>query len=144
MQYRTFLLPIIALGFAAGYSFAAHGQSLCEPIATRCEQHITTEYIPDGQFYRALLQGDEVAEFGLTLFGGSTYRVAACSGQADGILIFSVYDKERNLLFTNKAHSNAPYWDLSVASSIDVTVEAALDASKAGSGCAVMLIGFKK
>lgn len=117
---------------------------MCESIAGRCEQHITTNYIPDGQFYRALLQGDEVAEFGLTLFGGSTYRIAACSGETDGILVFSVYDKERNLLFTNKEHSNAPYWDLAVTNTLDVTMEAALDASKAGSGCAVMLIGFKK
>jgi hypothetical protein len=80
--------------------------------------------IPDGQFYRALLQGDEVAEFGLTLFGGTTYRVAACSGDSDGALVFSVYDKERNLLFTNKEHGNAPYWDLAVANTLDVTVEA--------------------
>jgi hypothetical protein len=138
-MYRN-LLPILAL--AAGVS--AQAQTMCEPIATRCEQHITTNYIPDGQFYRALLQGDEVAEFALTLFGGSTYRVAACSGETDGILIFSVYDKDRNVLFTNKEHSNAPYWDLSVANTLDVTVEATLDASKAGSGCAVLLMGFKK
>ena len=137
---RRTLLPI----FLLACSGAASAQTLCEPIAARCEQHIAANYIPDGQFYRALLQGDEVAEFGLTLFGGSTYRVAACSGDSDGILVFSVYDKDRNLLFSNRDHSNAPYWDLAVASTLDVTIEAALDASKAGSGCAVMLIGFKK
>ncbi len=119
-------------------------QTLCEPIASRCEQHITREYIPDGQFYRALLQGDEVAEFSLTLFGGTTYRVAACSGEEDGILMFSVYDKDHTLLYTNFEHHNAPYWDLVVANTVDVTIEATLDPSKAGSGCAVMLIGFKK
>ncbi|HMC97606.1 MAG TPA: hypothetical protein VKG92_08140, partial [Flavobacteriales bacterium] len=68
----------------------------------------------------------------------------ACSGDSDGILIFSVFDKEHNLLFSNRDQSNAPYWDLAVASTLDVTMEAALDPSKAGSGCAVMLIGFKK
>jgi hypothetical protein len=55
-----------------------------------------------------------------------------------------VYDRDRNLLFSNAAHGNAPYWDLAIANTIDVTMEATLDASKAGSGCAVMLIGFKK
>ena len=44
-----------ALGLVMGLAFGAHAQSLCEPIATRCEQHITSQYIPDGQFYRALL-----------------------------------------------------------------------------------------
>lgn len=137
---RHLLFPITLLAAAP----AAMSQGMCEPIASRCEQHITARYIPDGQFYRALLQGDEVAEFGLTLFGGTTYRVAACSGETDGILQFSVYDRERNLLFSNREHSNAPYWDLAVTNTLDVTIEAALDASKAGSGCAVMLIGFKK
>jgi len=136
---RNLLLSVLFV-----YGTVASAQTLCEPIASRCEQHIATNYIPDGQFYRALLQGDEVAEFGLTLFGGSTYRVAACSGDSDGILVFSVYDKDRNLLFSNRDHSNAPFWDLAVASTLDVTMEAALDPSKAGSGCAVMLIGFKK
>jgi hypothetical protein len=125
-------------------SVTAQAQTLCQPIAARCEAHITANYIPDGQFYRALLQGDETAEFSLTLFGGTTYRVAACSGDSDGILLFSVYDQDRNLLFSNKDQNNAPYWDLSVASTIDVTMEANLDPSKAGSGCAVLLMGFKK
>ncbi|MBK7085371.1 MAG: hypothetical protein IPH53_12190 [Flavobacteriales bacterium] len=65
---------------------------------------------------------------------------------SDGNLIFSVYDTapERNLLFTNREHANGPYWDLVIANSIDVMIEAQLDPSKAGSGCAVMLIGFKQ
>ena len=41
---------------------------------------MTASYIPDGQFYRALLNEDETAEFELTLYGGTTYRVAACTG----------------------------------------------------------------
>lgn len=138
MLRKLTILPLMLLGFAL------QAQPMCEPIALRCEQHIAANYIPDGQFYRALLQGDEVAEFGLTLFGGTTYRVAACSGESDGILVFSVYDRERNLLYSNREHGNAPYWDLAVANTLDVTLEAHLDASKAGSGCAVMLIGFKK
>jgi hypothetical protein len=137
---RRILLPLL-LTIVVG---AAKAQSICGPIADRCEKHISEAYIPDGQFYRALLQGDDLAEFGLTLFGGTTYRVAACSGDSDGILVFNVFDKDRNLLFSNSAHGNAPYWDLAVANTIDVTIEASLDASKAGSGCAVMLIGFKK
>lgn len=137
---RRILLPLL-LTIVVG---AVKAQSICGPIADRCEKHISEAYIPDGQFYRALLQGDDLAEFGLTLFGGTTYRVAACSGESDGILLFNVYDKERNLLFSNASHGNAPYWDLAVANTIDVTIEASLDASKAGSGCAVMLIGFKK
>lgn len=138
---RKSLLLLSAGTFFGG---ALCAQPMCEPIANRCERHVTANYIPDGQFYRALLQGDDLAEFGLTLYGGTTYRVAACSGETDGLLLFNVYDRKRNLLFSNKEHGNAPYWDLAVAHTIDVVIEAQLDASKAGSGCAVMLIGFKK
>lgn len=125
-------------------AIGVQAQEMCQTIASRCEKYITSQYIPDGQFYRALLQGDEQAEFNLTLFGGTTYRVAACSGDTDGVLQFTVVDKEHNVLFTSKDQGNAPYWDLAVTNTIDVTIEAGLDPSKAGSGCAVMLIGFKK
>lgn len=125
-------------------SIATQAQEICGTIADRCEQHITAQYIPDGQFYRALLQGDEQAEFNLTLFGGTTYRIAACSGDGDGLLVFHVVDAENNVLFSNKDQGNAPYWDLAVAHTIDVHIEAGLDPAKSGSGCAVMLIGFKK
>ena len=139
-MHRYLLLSL----FVPGFALLSQAQGLCAPIADRCEAHITSRYIPDGQFYRALLQGEEVAEFELTLFGGSTYRVAACSGDSDGILLFSVFDKERNLLYSNKEHSSAPYWDLAITNTLDVSIEASLDPSKAGSGCAVMLVGFKK
>jgi hypothetical protein len=128
----------------AGMACTGGAIAQCDTIASLCEKNITTAYIPDGQFYRALLRNDEVAEFNLTLFGGTTYRVAACSGISDGNLIFSVYDKDHNLLYTNKDFNNDPYWDLVVANTLDVTINAELDPSKANSGCAVLLIGFKK
>ncbi|MEI2825889.1 MAG: hypothetical protein V9F04_05395 [Dermatophilaceae bacterium] len=109
MNLRTFL-PALAIAALSGSAF---GQ--CDTIASVCEKHITQAYIPDGQFYRALLSGEEMAEFNLTLFGGTTYRVAACSGFTDRNLIFSVLDRDRNVLFTNKEFSNEPYWDLVVA-----------------------------
>jgi hypothetical protein len=139
--------PSLVLGIAGILGCAnavAQSSPICDPIAERCERHIAEQYIPDGQFYRALLSGDETAEFELTLFGGTTYRLAACSGDGDGFLIFNVVDKKGNVLFSNRDHGTGPYWDLVVANTIDVAVEAQLDPAKAGSGCAVLLIGFKK
>ncbi len=118
-------------------------QAQCEIIVEGCEEHLT-EYISDGQFYRALLYNDQVAEFETTLFGGNTYRIAACSGEDDGNLIFRLYDQERNLLFSNAEFSNAPYWDFVVENSMNCTIEAQLDLNKQDSGCAVLLIGFKQ
>lgn len=129
------LFAFVSMAFAA--------QAQCEIIVEGCEEHLT-EYISDGQFYRALLYNDQVAEFETTLFGGNTYRIAACSGEDDGNLIFRLYDQERNLLFTNAEFSNAPYWDFVVENSMNCTIEAQLDLNKQDSGCAVLLIGFKQ
>jgi hypothetical protein len=131
---------IIVLGLTAYNSVNAQ----CDSIASMCDTHIKEGFISDGQDYRALLLDDEIAEFNMSLYGGSTYRFAACSGNSDGNLIFSVYDKERNLLFTNKEYSNAPYWDFNITNTIDCIIEANLDPNIAASGCAVLLVGFKQ
>jgi hypothetical protein len=80
----------------------------------------------------------------MSLFGGNTYRIAAGSGEKDNNLIFRIYDKEKNLLYSNSDYSNAAYWDFVVESTIDCTIEAQLDLNKVDSGCAVLLVGFKQ
>jgi len=116
----------------------------CDITADVCSDHISSEYLSDGQNYRALLLDDQIAEFHATLFGGTTYRVAACSGLYDGNLIFRLYDKDRNLMFNNIDFQNAPYWDFELKSTVDCIIEAQLDPKAGASGCAVLLIGFKK
>jgi hypothetical protein len=118
----------------------------CDTIANICTKHIISSYISDGQQYRALLlNSEETAEFRTTFFGETTYRIAACSGTSDGNLIFNIYDQDRHLLFTNKNQKNAPYWDFKVKSTLETIIEGQLDANKnPGSGCAVILIGFKQ
>lgn len=132
----------ITLALALLLSGVAAAQ--CDIQADVCEGHINGQYISDGQQYRALLLEDQVAEFDITFFGGTTYRLAACSGLYDGNLIFRVYDTDRNLLFTNQKFNNAPYWDFQMKSTIKCIVEAQLDPKAGDSGCAVLLIGFKR
>ncbi|PCH65684.1 MAG: hypothetical protein COC01_09415 [Bacteroidetes bacterium] len=137
LSLSSFVL-IICL-FASSGSFAQ-----CDTTANRCENHLSTDYISDGQQYRALLLDDETAEFHATFFGGSTYRIAGCSGLSDGNLIFSLYDPDRNLLYTNNDYRNAPFWDFTFTSTTDCTIEAQLESLNQSSGCAVLLIGFKR
>lgn len=134
---------LLAIAFI-GFNNSAKAQ--CDSIANLCSKHIIAQFISDGQSYRSLLlNSEETAEFHTTFFGETTYRLAACSGKTDGNLIFNIYDQDRHLLFTNKNYSNSPYWDFKVKSTLECTIEAQLDASKnAGSGCAVILIGFKQ
>jgi len=60
-------------------------------------------------------------------------------------MMFTIYDSQRNLLFTNGQYQNAPYWNFSVKSTVDCIINAQLNpTTNAGSGCAVILIGFKQ
>ena len=118
---------------------------IADTVASSCAKHLASDFISDGQQYRALLMNvDKTAEFHTTLYGGTLYRVAACSGLADGNLVFSIYDTERNLLFTNSEFKNAPFWDFKINSTLDCIIEAKLDGGAQGSGRAVVLIGFKQ
>ena len=135
---------IIFAGLAVmimGISF--NSQAQMNATMEICTKHIVPPFISDGQQYKALLNGDEIAEFRATFYGGSTYRITACSGSSDGNIIFSLYDKERNLLFTNRDYENAPYWDFKFVATIDCIIEAQLVGGQT-SGFAFMLIGFKQ
>ncbi|OFX50263.1 MAG: hypothetical protein A2046_12135 [Bacteroidetes bacterium GWA2_30_7] len=109
-----------------------------------CTKYLGSPYISDGQQYKALLNGDEIAEFHATFYGGSTYRIVGASGLNEGNLVFSVYDIERNLLFTNRNYQNTAFWDFKFNSTIDCIIEAELDAKNLDSGFALLLIGFKQ
>ena len=115
----------------------------CDSIANICTKNLSSAFISDGQSYRALLVKQETAEFKAVFYGNSTYRIAACSGFSDGNLIFSVFDQDHNLLFTNSEFQNSPFWDLSFKSTMSCTIEAQLNNANLVSGCAVLIIGFK-
>jgi hypothetical protein len=137
---------ILALSFIITGMFVNRLNGQCDTIANICAKHIIASYISDGQQYRSLLlNSEEYAEFHTTFFGETIYRIAACSGTSDGNLIFNIYDQDRHLLFSNRTQRNAPYWDFKVKSTVETIIEAQLDANKnPGSGCAVILIGFKQ
>jgi len=141
MKKFVFILSIVAAS-----SLLNKATAQCDTIANICAKHIISTFISDGQQYRALLlNSEETAEFHSTFFGETTYRIAACSGTSDGNLVFNIYDQDRNLIFTNRKQKNAPYWDFKVKATLETIIEAQLDANRnPGSGCAVILIGFKQ
>ena len=142
MKKGILKLVLVVGGFITVNSASAQ---ISDTVANACAKHLENSFISDGQQYRALLMNaDETAEFHTTLYGGTLYRIAACSGLSDGNLVFSVYDSERNLLFTNSEFKNAPYWDFKITSTLDCVIEAKLAGGAQGSGRAVLLIGFKQ
>ena len=109
-----------------------------------CDKYLLPPFISDGQDYRTILNNDQIAEFHMTLYGGATYRIIACSGDKEGALSFSVYDVEKNLLFTNKDHKDTPYWDFKISHTVDIIVEAELKNQKENSGFVFISLAFKQ
>ncbi len=138
---KIFLISLVIVFSLFSFSKA---NAQANEIVNLCTKHMIAPFISDGQQYRSLLNGDEIAEFHTTFYGDNTYRIIACSGLTEGKLLFSVYDKERNLLFTNKDYDNSPYWDLKFTSTINCIIEAELDKNNVSSGFALLMIGFKQ
>lgn len=119
----------------------------CERIVQDCKELLQkdskTSFISDGQVYSAFLDREK-AEFKTTLYGGTTYRIAASAGSSENYVIFTVKDPEGNILFSNKNYNNAPYWNFDVSETLPVTIETELDQDLKVTGCVVMMIGFKK
>lgn len=130
------------LVFSILASFHTMGQ--CDNTAELANKYLTNDFISDGQSYRALLYDDQIAEFQTTFYGGARYRIVSFSGMEEEQLIFSLYDQEDNLLFTNEDFKNSPYWDFEFKSTMTGRIEAKLDDLKQSSGCAVLLIGFER
>jgi hypothetical protein len=107
-----------------------------------CKQHLKSPFVSNGQPLRAFLTGNEIAEFHTTFLDGSIYRLIACSADNTPI-IFSLYDTDRNLLFTNDDYNKTNMWDFKIAGSVECIIEAKLDPQVATSGMALMYIGFK-
>ena len=120
----------------------------CESIVKVCNSYLNgsskkSKFVSDGQIYTAFLDREK-AEFKTTFFGGTTYRIAASAGKDDTYVIFTVKDLQGNILYSNRNYKNSPFWDFKVPSTIPVVIETELDLDKKVTGCAVMLIGFKK
>lgn len=130
--------------FMVALMFSNQLQAQLDSTMSLCQSHMNLPFISDGQSYTALLNGDEIAEFHATFYGESTYRIIAYTGTNEGNIIFSVYDQERNLIFTNNDYQNTPYWDFEFDYTMDCIIEAKLDSKNLSSGIAVLLIGFQQ
>ena len=131
--------------FTLFVGFGVNAQD-CETLVKDCEKILKGKeknFVSDGQVYTAFLDREK-AEFKTTFFGGTTYRIAATAGTDDEYVIFTVKDLQGTVLFSNRKYKNSNYWDFKVPRTIPVVIETELDMDKKITGCAVMMIGFKR
>jgi hypothetical protein len=117
--------------------------SQVEQLQNICSLYFSPEYISDGQEYFASLKPDQKVEFRTTFYGDNTYRVVACTNLKKGDLVFTVFDTEKNLLFTNANYNYSQYWDFKFASTITCIVQVDVKNIKFTPGFVMLLIGYK-
>lgn len=113
-----------------------------DQLVKDCMSSLKSPFIVSDSSLKALLTGEEIAEFRTTLFNGNTYRIVLCSHQ-EGLIEFSLFDTNRNLLYTSSEYGNAGSWDFQMEGSMECIIEARLNNDLAESGMAMLLIGFK-
>ncbi|MCL2074073.1 MAG: hypothetical protein FWH18_09135 [Marinilabiliaceae bacterium] len=113
-----------------------------DELLSGCLISFRSPFVVTERSFKALLTGNEVAEFRTTFFSGTVYRIVSCGYESE-IVEFSVLDNNRNVLFSSKDHANAEMWDFRMEGSIECIIEAKLIEEKAMSGMVFLLLGFK-
>jgi hypothetical protein len=139
---RKFLL-IFAFSTSLQFVFAFSASAQIEQLQHICSLYFSPEFISDGQQYFAPLKPDQKIEFRTTFFQDNTYRIIACSNVRKGDVTFSVYDTEKNLLFTNSSYEFTPYWDFRFSSTITCIIQVDVKSVKFNPGFVMLLIGYK-
>ncbi|NOU16042.1 MAG: hypothetical protein HOO91_00595 [Bacteroidales bacterium] len=117
--------------------------SQVEQLQNICSLYFSPEYISDGQEYFATLKPDQKVEFRTTFYGDNTYRVVACTNLKKGDLVFTVFDTEKNLLFSNASYKYSQYWDFKFCSTITCIIQVDVKNIKFTPGYVMLLIGYK-
>jgi hypothetical protein len=139
IEKRSFLITIVLLIFFS-YNAKCQDNSL-----GNCINLINTEgYVSDGQEYKTKVDENNKARFFTTFYGGSFYRIAACSNVPDSKVTITVFDTEKNPLFCNKEYNYIPYWNFKFTSTIDCIIEFQFDRELVIKEEVMLLIGFKE
>jgi hypothetical protein len=136
-------IPVILFLFCFQFVMLSSALAQSEQLQHICSLYFSPEFISDGQEYFAPLKPDQKTEFRTTFYEENTYRIVACSNLKKGDVVFSVYDTEKNLLFTNSSYEFSPYWDFRFTSTITCIIQVDVKNIKFTPGYVMLLIGFK-
>src|ERR1035437_3121553 len=106
-------------------------------------------FIHNGQINSSVLLSGDHAELILTFYSGQNYRILVTSQEALGNVYFIMKDAGNKQLFSSKDQSKSDYWDFTVESTQQLTIEVIVPDVDAPSGlvpsgCVSILVGFKQ
>jgi hypothetical protein len=145
---KTTFKILFSIFLLAGLSVISKAQ--CNQFAKKNCMPELNPFTHNGQLNIQQMAPGEEAELDLTFYSGMSYRLLICTQDILGKAQFQVYDNKNKLVFDNKDHNDAKFWEFEVASTQQMKVvviippaaKSANDISKVG--CAALLVGFKQ
>lgn len=106
-------------------------------------------FIHNGQVNSSVLLSGDQAELTLTFYSGQTYRILVSNQETLGDVYFVMKDASKAQLFSSKDMGKSDYWDFSVESTQQMTLEVIVPnvdtpSGLVPSGCVSILVGFKQ
>ena len=106
-------------------------------------------FIHNGQVNSSVLLSGDQAELTLTFYSGQTYRIMVSNQEVLGDVYFVMKDAEKKQLFSSKDLGKSDFWDFSVESTQQMTIEVIVPNTDSPtglvpSGCVSILVGFKQ
>lgn len=106
-------------------------------------------FIHNGQVNSSVLLSGDQAELTLTFYSGQTYRILVSNQESLGDVYFVMKDASKTQLFSSKDMGKSDYWDFSVESTQQMTLEVIVPnvdtpSGLVPSGCVSILVGFKQ
>jgi hypothetical protein len=144
MQVKR-LCIILMLVCAAWQS--ADSQSECKTFAKKKCMYKLSPFVGNGQTSSTFMNPGQSSDIAMNFNAGQTYRIIVCSQEELGDLEYKVSDASGKVLFNNKDHDNADFWDFNVSSTTQLKISVKVpesDNKKASGGCVTVLVGFKK
>jgi len=134
----VFTIVLLLIGFIRPLTINSQEDELMKG----CMAAYYSPFIVTDRSFKALLTGEEVAEFRATFFSGTVYRIVSCGYESENVE-FTLMDAERNVLFRSATYKDVVLWDFHMEGSIECIIEARLKPDKAQSGMVFMLLGFR-
>lgn len=140
---------IILLTALLSFSLIGETQAQCRKYTKKTCVPKLNPYIFNGQVNSALLNEGDIAELMLTFYADQEYRVLICAENQLGEVKFKLKDNNDKVLFDNRKHNMATYWDFTSNTTQQIIVEMEIpesdsDSEKLKNGCVAILVGFKE
>jgi len=120
----------------------------CKAFAKRTCLPELGSYTHDGNYHAAVLVEGEEAELFKTFYSDMDYRLSICGEETIPQVEFTVYDANRNVLYSSREANFVRTWDFRLEASqqlrIVIKVNAASNQGNTpASGCVSIMFGFR-